>query len=360
MPLKQGDITIGICVLILLYITYKLIMLCCNCNELGPNSMLSSDYSFIDHFIPSNVSGQQLRTSDGNFSLIIQSDGNLVLYNNIVVGPYTTENTVIWQSNTSNISNTVAPYRLKMRSTGELVILDSANTVTWTTGVPVGTITNPSTQINVTSSNVAYVSVVDTGNNNKVLWISDCTQQTTGPFTSNCVQQWWKADYYDPVLEAALPGTGCTVDLTQNNNGLLSNYMNTTDASSIIKTKMDAYKKSKSEANTQVCYGKSLFDKFNISSLNSSQQLSSVSPKQYIAQNYAIPAGTAESTVIVSPTRDTLTNCMYKCNNDSTCTGIVRSKNSNPSDLENCWFKTANTSSNIVNNDATNHTWTKF
>ena len=47
----------------------------------------------------------------------------------------------------------------------------------------------------------------------------------------------------------------------------------------IIKTKMDAYKKSKKVKQIhKVCYGEV------VGSLNSSQQLSSVSPKQYIAQ----------------------------------------------------------------------------
>lgn len=358
MPLKQGDITIGICVLIFLYITYKLIMLCCNCNELGPNSMLSSDYSFIDHFIPSNVSGQQLRTSDGNFSLIMQNDGNLVLYNNVVIGPYTAANTVIWQSN-SVPENTQSPYRLLMKTNGELVIKDKQDTVIWTTGVPPGTISRPICQINVTSTNVAYVSIVDLGNSSKVLWVSDCTQLTKGPFTSNCVQKWWKDDLI--INNNTISNSGCTVDLTANNNTLLNTYMSSTDDVSIMKDKMNMYKSpTTNEANTQICHGKSIFDKYNMTTLTSSQQLSSTIPKQYIPQNYAIPAGTAESTTLTSPTKDTLTNCMYMCNNDPTCTGFVRPKSDLGLGSENCWFKTANTSSNVVTNDTANQTWQKF
>ena len=64
-----------------------------------------------------------LFTSNG-YELELQTDGNLVLYND--------DNDVTWETNTADIG--IAPYDLKLRSDGVLVLLDSLKTILWSSG----------------------------------------------------------------------------------------------------------------------------------------------------------------------------------------------------------------------------------
>ena len=73
------------------------------------------------------LEGQQLCSGNG-FYLVMQKDGNLVLYNTHLW----TSKTGIWHSSTHNKGNGCR--RVIMQHDGNLVIYDSSNTSLWHTG----------------------------------------------------------------------------------------------------------------------------------------------------------------------------------------------------------------------------------
>jgi hypothetical protein len=101
---------------------------------------------------------QKLTSSDGKYTLVTQTDGNLVMYDSAGkprwatgttgkgVGPYRTvmqtdgnyvlydsKNTPLWAATwRGNWKAGTAPYKLVMQTDGNLVIYDANNTATWT------------------------------------------------------------------------------------------------------------------------------------------------------------------------------------------------------------------------------------
>ncbi len=73
------------------------------------------------------LEGQQLCSGNGYY-LVMQEDGNLVLYNTQLWTPLTG----IWHSSTHNKGN--RPLRAIMQHDGNFVIYDSSNTSLWHTG----------------------------------------------------------------------------------------------------------------------------------------------------------------------------------------------------------------------------------
>jgi len=88
------------------------------------------------------TSGQQVSSSSGRFHLIMQSDGNLVLYDG---------SSPIWATGTWNLPATSRPTHADMQADGNLVLYNDANQAAWATGT-FGSFVNP------------YLEVQDDGN----------------------------------------------------------------------------------------------------------------------------------------------------------------------------------------------------
>lgn len=74
--------------------------------------------------------GNNERITSGNnaYHLVMQGDGNLVLY----VSNHPVPENAIWTSNTCNKSPFVGPYRMTMQHDGNLVVYDTYNRAMWT------------------------------------------------------------------------------------------------------------------------------------------------------------------------------------------------------------------------------------
>ena len=113
----------------------------------------------------SNTNGQ----GSAPFNLIMQSDGNLVVYANTQNCQANTACTPTWASNTAG--NGTGPYNLVMQDDGNLVIYDSTNTATWATGTNQfqNIITSESAPLTMgqalTSPNGVYRAVMQTDGN---------------------------------------------------------------------------------------------------------------------------------------------------------------------------------------------------
>ncbi|EGC32239.1 hypothetical protein DICPUDRAFT_38686 [Dictyostelium purpureum] len=79
-----------------------------------------------DHPLCSN-GNNQIETKDRKFHLVMQPDGNLVIYS----GPHYPANS-LWASNTDGKGH--GPYRLIMQGDGNLCIYDSHSVCTWSSG----------------------------------------------------------------------------------------------------------------------------------------------------------------------------------------------------------------------------------
>jgi chitinase len=88
------------------------------------------------------TSGQQVSSSSGRFHLIMQSDGNLVLYDG---------SSPIWATGTWNLPAAGRPTHADMQTDGNLVLYNDANQAAWATGT-FGSFVNP------------YLEVQDDGN----------------------------------------------------------------------------------------------------------------------------------------------------------------------------------------------------
>lgn len=191
---------------------------------------------------PSGVTGQQLVSNDGVYSLILQNDGNLIMYNG--------SGTNIWQSGT--VGQGIAPYRALMESTGNFVVYDSQNTKLWET--------KTSTSDSSLLLENGVFKILDSSN--KMLWISDCSKLTQGPFSPGCLKQWW-AD------------KGCTADITKTTN--YSTWLANTGTSTAMQTSFNTLATTKDNVSSFLCYGVSAFQKYKMSKLESGVSLSSVS-----------------------------------------------------------------------------------
>ena len=200
--------------------------------------------SLIESFlIPSGITGQQLISANGKFNLIMKSDGNLTVYND--------SGTSIWQSNTSGSGTT--PYRAIMESTGNFVVYDSKNAKIWETGT-----STANSSLLLDSTGMFKI----LNSSSKVLWVSDCTKVTQGPFTSECLKKWW-AD------------KGCTADITKTTN--YSTWLANTGTSTAMQTSFNTLATTKDNVSCFLCYGVSAFQKYKMSKLESGVSLSSVS-----------------------------------------------------------------------------------
>ena len=70
---------------------------------------------------------QRLTSTNNGYGVIMQTDGNLVLY----TSEHTVPQNAIWNSGTCNKSPFVGPYRLVMQNDGNLVIYDGNDHPTW-------------------------------------------------------------------------------------------------------------------------------------------------------------------------------------------------------------------------------------
>ncbi|CAF5067308.1 unnamed protein product, partial [Rotaria sp. Silwood1] len=69
----------------------------------------------------------RLTSTNNAYRLIMQSDGNLVLY----CSEHTVPENAIWSSGTCNKSPFVGPYHFAMQSDGNLVIYDTYGRAVW-------------------------------------------------------------------------------------------------------------------------------------------------------------------------------------------------------------------------------------
>lgn len=190
---------------------------------------------------PSGVTGQQLVSNDGVYSLILQNDGNLIMYNG--------SGTNIWQSGT--VGQGIAPYRALMESTGNFVVYDSQNTKLWET--------KTSTSDSSLLLENGVFKIFDSSN--KMLWISDCNALTNGPFTADCLKTWWSEK-------------GCTTDITKQGFDL---KLGNTGTALAMQTYFNTLATTKDNVSSLSCYGISAFQKYKVSKLSSGDVLSSVS-----------------------------------------------------------------------------------
>jgi hypothetical protein len=339
MPYTSDDIAVGLLVVFSIFLLFNVVSsYTVRCVELSGGQMISSNYSIIDRFIPTGTLGQKIWSADGSsYALVMQSDGNLVLYKNA-------DNTIVWQSNTAGKGT--APYKLYMQATGDLQILDSTNSVYWTTNTGSGELAAPGAKLMI--DNTGFFKLVDT--TGKIVYISDCTQLANGPFTGNCVMQWWKA----PTTTGGT--NGCSTSIDGGSNNLYKFYVNSpsTTTTAALQTTINNLKTAQDEGSAQMCYGKSVFDQYNMTGLNSGQILFSTTPPTYIPRDYTVPTGT---TYDISSPSTTLGNCMQLCNNDPTCVGFTKSKADSPTTVNTCYLKKTNTPQ--TSNDPTWQFWVK-
>jgi hypothetical protein len=208
--------------------------------DLISGEIIVSDIHLIDEFAtPTTASGQKIWSPNGTYTLIIQSDGNLVLYDG--------SSTNIWQSNTTDKGT--APYKAVMESTGNFVVYDKNNTNLWSTGTSTA-------NSKLTLDNNGLIKILDS--TNKLLWVSNCGSLVTGPFTANCLKQWWS-------------GVGCTTDITQNTN--YSSWLASTQYQSVLQGTFNQLMSTRDETSSQACYGKSVYDQYKMNTLDSGKQL---------------------------------------------------------------------------------------
>ena len=89
----------------------------------------SSCLYLIDSIISNSaiISGQFLISHNRRYKLVMQSDGNLVIYNT----DYYIVPTAVWSSKTNNIGE--SPYNLSIQNDGNLVIYDKNGKAIWNT-----------------------------------------------------------------------------------------------------------------------------------------------------------------------------------------------------------------------------------
>lgn len=71
------------------------------------------------------TAGQELRSNDGRFNLIMQNNGDLVLYHGTVV---------VWDTKTSNLPASARPSVARMQDDGNFVLYNPSNIPIWATG----------------------------------------------------------------------------------------------------------------------------------------------------------------------------------------------------------------------------------
>ena len=72
--------------------------------------------------------GGTLKSGNGAYTLVLQGDGNLVLYHSL----HMVSGNAIWNSGTCGKGN--PPFRLVMQSDNNLVLYDGIGTPTWSSG----------------------------------------------------------------------------------------------------------------------------------------------------------------------------------------------------------------------------------
>jgi len=92
------------------------------------------------------TAGQQLSSTNGRFHLVMQSDGNLVLYDG---------QSPIWATGTWNLPAAGRPTHADMQTDGNLVLYNDANQPAWATDTP-GTYTNPYLELQDDGNLVIY------------------------------------------------------------------------------------------------------------------------------------------------------------------------------------------------------------
>ena len=75
--------------------------------------------------------GEKLQSPNGKYFVVMQDDGNFVLYSSKTSNNKGKDNP-IWNSNTMKKGK--APYKATMQADGNLVVYDSANVPTWNSG----------------------------------------------------------------------------------------------------------------------------------------------------------------------------------------------------------------------------------
>jgi hypothetical protein len=105
-------------------------------------------------------SGTQLVSSNGAYFLVVQEDGNLVLY----VSSHFVPANAIWNSKTNGRG--CAPYKLILQSDGNLVLYDKTNAPLWASNT-VGKFANERLIVQNDGNLVLY------DGNNKAIWASN-------------------------------------------------------------------------------------------------------------------------------------------------------------------------------------------
>jgi hypothetical protein len=110
--------------------------------------------------------GQQLQSNNGRYVLVMQNDGNLVLY----AGP-----TVVWATNTWSLPIWLRPNRAVMQDDGNFVLYSPANNPAWASG----THDHPGSRIWLQDDR----NLVIYDPNSRPLWASNTWIPTTTPAT---------------------------------------------------------------------------------------------------------------------------------------------------------------------------------
>ena len=95
--------------------------------------------------------GQELDSPSGRFHLLLQTDGNLVLYDGSPSGQ-----NAIWATNTWTLPADRSPTHADMQTDGNLVLYNDANQPAWAAGVSGSTFVNPYLQVQDDGNLVIY------------------------------------------------------------------------------------------------------------------------------------------------------------------------------------------------------------
>jgi|SRR5215208_3232102 hypothetical protein len=89
--------------------------------------------------------GQQLQSGNGLYALVMQQDGNLVLYEGITTPPWRP----VWATNTNNQQSVSRPVRAVMQQDGNFVLYSAQNNPVWAVGTAqnVGTTIVPGSRL---------------------------------------------------------------------------------------------------------------------------------------------------------------------------------------------------------------------
>jgi len=100
------------------------------CNLAAPRYIGYSKCTMPDRFVSNGLNSMPqnyfLQSLNGNYNLLMQTDGNLVLYNSLVFIP----SNAVWSTGTAGLGT--PPYRFTLQSDSSLAIYDGSNILRWT------------------------------------------------------------------------------------------------------------------------------------------------------------------------------------------------------------------------------------